>query len=109
MSGRRLRPALEAAHGDPALALPRRMGVVGTVPDTGGTLRRSRGRPRATVKREKLTVLFSEAVALRLRLHCDYTGSELSAFVERAVVAALNGNPEARGGSVGRRDVMRIK
>lgn len=50
---------------------------------------RPRGRPRASVKREKLTVLLTEPVALRLRLHCDYTRSELSAFVERAVVAAL--------------------
>ena len=57
----------------------------------GEPLRRPRGRPRAPVKRDKLTVLFSVPVALRLRLHCDYTGSELSAFVERAVVAALDG------------------
>ena len=51
---------------------------------------RPRGRPRRTEAREKLTVYVSPALALRLRWHCDYTGQELSGFVERAVAAVLD-------------------
>ena len=54
------------------------------------SLPRPRGRPRRTEAREKLTVYVPPALALRLRWHCDYTGQELSGFVERAVVAALD-------------------
>ena len=51
---------------------------------------RPRGRPRRTEAREKLTVYVPPALALRLRWHCDYTGQELSGYVERAVAAALD-------------------
>lgn len=82
-----------------AAVSPEARAIVEAVRDgKGEPLRRPRGRPRATVKRDKLTVLLTEPVALRLRLHCDYTGSELSAFVERAVVAALDGAPRRAGG-----------
>ena len=40
--------------------------------------------------RQRLTLLLSDPTAERLRAHCRETGQELSAWVDRAVAAALD-------------------
>ena len=80
-------PDLELGTVSPRLARAVRLtGALPTPPPTP----RPRGRPRRTAARDKLTVYVSPVLAMRLRWHCDYTGQELSGFVERAVAAALD-------------------
>lgn len=78
-------PEFERAAGTVSPRLARVARLANALPAT-----RTRGRPRRTAAREKLTVYVPPELALRLRWHCNYTGQELSGFVERAVAAALD-------------------